>query len=392
MSIPKQQYTVPSCPTAQRKADIIDREGLEDVRCDLEYAPRVRLPEHPVRTIVTTSVVVAIASTALTWAAGRYVLPIVFYGVPPSYAFAVVLVLAVVAGIDCTKTLEENLIRIFRNGLLGAWFFVAIAPIPLLLHPGVALLWLLIVALPIAVYFAYRFTTLSVHRITAHPLGDGLTMLRCRDIWEHRHEGVRMSVPEEIQKDARDAARWTTMLHAVRSHDYGPVWIYMAILAGLAMARFTCSERHFGTLGIQATVAILMALLTAALLRCEGRLPIGLLGRMLLHWFHYDANRQSTPWMLQSPCGDAVARQRWAWTTVGVMAVAINNLASGYLHFTTPVARMVGIIRPEITQPCLALLITVVCCVAVPMAVLGLVFSIIAGPALKAFDELYSTH
>jgi hypothetical protein len=179
-------YTVPSCPTAQRRADIIDREGLEDVRCDLEYAPRVRLPEHPVRTIVTTSVVVAIASTALTWAAGRYVLPIVFYGVPPSYAFAVVLVLAVIAGLDFTKTLEENLIRIFRNGLLGAWFFVAIAPIPLLLHPGVALLWLLIVALPIAVYFAYRFATLSVHRITAHPLGDGLTMLRCPRSWMNR--------------------------------------------------------------------------------------------------------------------------------------------------------------------------------------------------------------
>jgi len=128
MSIPEQQYTVPSCPTAQRKADIIDREGLEDVRCDLEYAPRIRLPEHAARTIVIASVVMAIASTALTWAAGRYVLPIVFYGVSPSYAFAVVLALAVIAGIDSTKTLEENLIRIFRNGLLGAWFFVAIAP------------------------------------------------------------------------------------------------------------------------------------------------------------------------------------------------------------------------------------------------------------------------
>ena len=124
--------------------------------------------------------------------------------VPPSYAFPVVLVLAAIAAVDSTKTFEENLIRILRNGLLGVWGFAAVMAIPFLLHPSVAMLWLLLVALPVVVYFAHRFTTFCVYWITAHPLGDGLTML---------------------------------------------------------------------------------------------------------HWFYYDANRQSTPWTFQSACGDTVIRE-----------------------------------------------------------------------------------
>ena len=182
------------------------------------------------------------------------------------------------------------------------------------------------------------------------------------------------------------------MLHAVRRHHRGAVLCYAAILAGTGTAWFTCGEEHFETLGLQSTISILLALLTAALIRCEGRLPIRVLGSMLLRWFHYDANRQATPWMFQSPCGNATVRPRWAFTTIGVMAVAINNLASGYFHITMPISRKFAVVRPEMMQSALAVLATAAFCVVVPMAVLGLLLCIIAGPSLRAFDELYSTN
>ncbi len=391
MSIPEQGYAVPSHPTVQRKMDLVDREGLEAVRCDLDYIPQVGLPEHAGRSIFIASFTVAMASTALTWVVGHYVVPFVLPLVPISYVLPGVAILSVIAAIDSAQTLEENLIRVFRNAWLGVWAFVALVAIPFLLHPSVAVLWLLLAALPVAVHFAYRFTTFCVYWITAHPLGDGMTMLRCRDIWENRWEGVPTSVPESIRENRRDAVRWAKMLHAVRFHDLGLLCCYVAVFAGLAMAWFTCDGRHLSTIGIQSTVSILLALLAAALIRCEGRLPAGLLGRMLLDWFYYDANGQATPWMFQSPCGDTVTRSQWALTTIGFMAVAINNLASGYAHIVVPVSQTVAVFRPDVLQPIIALLVAALLCVAVPLAILGLLLSIIAGPTLKAFDELYST-
>jgi len=392
VSIPEQRYAVPSHPTVQRKMDLVDREGLEDVRCDLDYVPPVGFPEHPGRSIFIASFTVATASTALTWAVGHYVLPLVMSLAPMIYVLPGVVILSLIAAVDSTKTLEENLIRTLRNAWLSVWAFMAVAAIPSLLHPEVATFWLLLVALPVVVYFAHRFTTFCVYWITAHPLGDGLTMLRCRDIWEHRWEGVPTSVPESIRENRRDAAHWAKMLHAVRFHDFGSLWCCVAVLAGLAMAWFTCAEKHLSTIGLQSTVSVLLALFAAALIRCEGRLPLRLLGRMLLDWLYYDVDGQATPWMFQSPCGDTASRSRWAFATIGVMAVAINNLASGYAHIVVPVSRTAAVFRPDMLQPILALLVAAVFCVAVPLAVLGLLLSIIAGPVLRAFDGLYSTH
>ena len=94
--------------------------------------------------------------------------------------------------------------------------------------------------------------------------------------------------------------------------------------------------------------------------------------------------------MFQSPCGEMLFRRRWFWAVVATVAIAVNHLAGAYAIVSVPASLSLAIIWPEWTQTVLLTLITAVCCIAVPVIMLALIVCIIAGPALSAFEELYS--
>ena len=143
-------------------------------------------------------------------------------------------------------------------------------------------------------------------------------------------------------------------------------------------------------IGLHAVVSILFGLFVAAIVRCGGKLPFRHVKQMLLLWFMYDWDAQATPWMFRSPCGEILFRRRWFWAVLATVAVAVNHLGGAYASVSVPASQSLSIFWPEWTQPALMTLITAVWCLAVPVIVLGLIVSIIAGPALSAFDELYS--
>ena len=390
MAIPKQGYVAPTHPTVQRRANLVDREGFDEMQCDLDYVAQTTLPEDAWQAVLKQMAIVASVGTALTWAIGEFVLPLVYLHMPIGYLVPVVLLLAVLVALKTGQSFEKNLTPILQNVWLTVWFVAAVAAIPMLYQTKVAMLWLLVVAMPVAVHIAHRFTTFGVHWITGHPLGDGTVMIHCRELWRYRYEGVSTSVPEEVGQSQQEIQCWNKMLWAVRSHDYGFLWCYASVLAALAITWLRCGEERLSSMSLQFTVSILLALLIAAIIRCDGRLPLRLLGGLLLRWFYYNTNKQATPWMFQSPCGNVAARSRWALATVGLMAVAMNNLSCGYAVLAIPVAKTVAVFYPELTFPILTLTISTLLCIAVPLTILALLLCIIAGPALKAFDELYS--
>ncbi len=390
MSIPKRTYTAPSLPAVQQKSEIVDREGLDAIQCDLDYAPQREIPAKSGYFVSITVLQATIVGTVAAWLVGQHVVPLIWTHVPWRFVASVALLVAVVLAIDTSRSLEENLIRLLKNIWIAIWASAAIAGIPFLLQPIVSSLWLLLVAMPVAVYFAYRFTTFGVHWITGHPRGDGDVMLQCRDIWQHRYEGIPTSVPSLLDENSNDRERWESALRAIKSHDYGFLWCFGAVLAAFAMTWYMRETLPASAIGIHAVTAILFGLFIAAIFRCGGRLPVRLLARMLLHWFTYDWDAQATPWMFQSPCGEMRFRRRWFGAVLATVAVAVNHLAGAYVVISVPLSRSLAVFWPEWIQPVLMVLVTAVCCLVVPVIMFALILCIIADPAISAFEELYS--
>lgn len=390
MSIPETTYTAPSLPTVQQKSEIIDREGLDEIQCDLDYAPQREPPAKSGHIVSIALLQATIVGTIAAWLFGEYVVPFTWQYIPLPLVGSIVLLTAVALAINTSLSLEENLIRLLKNIWIAIWASAAIYSLAFLLQPVVSSLWLLLVAVPVAVYFAYRFTTFGVHWITGHPLGDGDVMLQCRDIWQHRYEGVPSSVPRLLDENSHDRERWRTVLRAIRSHDYGFLWCLGAVLVSFAMTWYMRETLPASAIGIHAVISILFGLFIAAIVRCGGRLPVRLLVRMLLHWFTYDWDAQATPWMFQSPCGEMRFRRRWFGAAFASVAVAVNHLAGAYSVISVSLSPSLAIFWPEWIQPVLMVLITAFCCFAVPVIMFALILYIIAGPALSAFEELYS--
>jgi len=390
MSLPKATYTPPSLRNVQQKSEIIDRDGLGDVQCDLDYAPMRELPAKSGRIVLIALLQATIVGTIGAWLLGDFVVAYIWRHIPLAFIGVIALLTAVVLAVKASQSLEENAIRLLKTAWITAWSIGAILSTPFLMRPFIAALWLLIVALPPAIYFAYRFTTFGVYWITGHPLGDGDVMLRCRDLWQRRHDGVADSIPDTLSESSRDRERWQDTLRAIKSHDHGFLWCCVAVATALSVT--WCSRESFpaSVIGLHAVVSILFGLFVAAIVRCGGRLPFRLVKQMLFRWFMYDWDAQATPWMFQSPCGGMLFRRRWFWAVLAMVAIAVNHLAGAYVSVSVPVSQLLAIFWAEWTQPVLMTLITAVCCLAVPVTVLALIVCIIAGPALSAFDELYS--
>lgn len=390
MSIPKSIYTAPSLPAVQQKSEIIDREGLDAIQCDLDYAPQRELPAKSGYIVSIALLQATIVGTIAAWVVGEYGVPFIWQHIPLPLVGSVVLLTAVALAIDTYLPLEDNLIRLLKRVWLAIWGIAAIAGVPFLMHPVVSSSWLLLIAMPVAVYFAYRFTTFGVHWITSHPLGDGDVMLHCRDIWQHRYEGIPTSVPSLLDENSHDRERWRSVLRATKSHDYGFLWCFAAVLVAFAMTWYMRETLPASAIGIHAVTTILFGLFIASIVRCGGRLPVRPLVRMLLHWFTYDWDAQATPWMFQSPCGEMLFRRCWFGAVLATVAVAVNHLAGAYAVISVPQSRSLAIFWPEWTQPVLMVLVTASCCFVLPVIIFALILCIIAGPALSAFEELYS--
>jgi len=390
MSLPKTTYIAPSLRNVQQKSEIIDRQGLDEVQCDLDYVPMRELPAKSGRIVTIALLQATIVGTIGAWLLGEFVVPFIWMHVPLPLAGVIALLTAAALAISASRSLEENTIRLLKNIWIAVWSIAAVFSTPFLMQPLIAALWLLLVAMPLAIYFAYRFTTFGVYWITGHPLGDGDVMLRCRDIWQHRYEGVPNSIPDTLSESSRDRERWQHALRAIKSHDHGFLWCCLAVAAALTVT--WCSRESFPApaIGLHAVVSILFGLFVAAIVRCGGRLPLRLEKQILLRWFMYDWDAQATPWMFRSPCGEMFFRRRWFWAVLATVAVAVNHLGGAYASVSVPASQSLAIFWPEWTQPVLMTLITAVCCLAVPVIVLGLIVCIVAGPAFRAFDELYS--
>lgn len=390
MSIPERTYTAPSLPAVQQKSEIIDREGLGEIQCDLDYAPQREIPAKSRHIVSITLLQATIVGAIAAWLVGQHVVPLIWTHVPWRFVAPVALLVAVAMAIDTSRSLEDNLIRLLKNIWITIWASAAIFGLAFLLQPIVSSLWLLLVAMPVAVYFAYRFTTFGVHWITGHPRGDGDVMLQCRDIWQHRYEGVPSSVPSLLDENSHDRERWRSVLRAVKSHDYGFLLCFGAVLVALAMTWYMRETLPASAIGIHAVTAMLFGLFITAIIRCGGPPPVRLLLHMLLHWFTYDWDAQATPWMFQSPCGEMLFRRRWFGAALASVAIAVNHLAGAYSVISVPLSRTLAIFWPEWIQPVLMVLATASCCFAVPVIMFALILCIIAGPALSAFEELYS--
>ncbi len=390
MSLPKATYTAPSLQNVQQKSEIIDREGLNDVQCDLDYAPMRKLPAKSGRIVTIALLQATIVSTIGAWLLGDFGVPFIWMHVPLPIAGVIALLTAAALAINASRSLEENAIRLLKSIWIAVWSIAALLSTPFLMQPFIAALWLLIIAMPLAICFAYRFTTFGVHWITGHPLGDGDVMLQCRDIWQHRYEGVPNSIPDTLSESSRDRERWQDVLRAIKSHDYGFLWCCVAVAPALTVTWCSRESLPASGTGLHAVVSILFGLFVAAIVRCGGRLPLRLVAQMLLRWFMYDWDAQATPWMFQSPCGEMLFRRRWFWSVLATVAVAVNHLAGAYAIVSVPTSQSLAVFWPEWTQPVLMTLTTAVCCLSVPVIVLALIVCIIAGPALSAFDELYS--
>lgn len=390
MRLPADRYAPPRPPVVQRRTDLVDRDGLEEVQCELDYAAATKPPDNAVGRLLLQGTIAALVATAFAWGIGNCLLPLAWLYLPVHYIVGGVLIAAIGTAALLATTWEETAIRALKNVWIVVWAMAAVLATPFLLTPQVAGLWLLLIAMPPCIHFSYRFTTFGVHWITGHPRGDGTIMHQCRELWRYRYEGVSTAVPDDLRDAPRDAMCWRKMTLAVRGHDYGVLWCYGAVLAGIAIGWFTRNNTPTAAIGLQSSVAILLVLAAAAFIRCDGRLPLRVLGKILLRWCFDNANGQTTPWMFQSPCGETLTRSAWAKAVVGLVAVAINNLAGGYVLLVVSLSHRLAIFWPEWTQPLLAVSMVAVLGVAVPLTAITLLLSIIAGPALKAFNELYS--
>lgn len=390
MSIPERTYSAPSLRTVQQKSEIIDREGLDEAQCDLDYAPQREIPARASRIVAVAVLQATIVGTIAGWLLGGYAVPLTVAIVPLPIIGSVVLLTAAALAINTSQSLEDNLIRLLKNAWIAIWLSAGILSRPFLMQPFITAMWLLLIAMPVAVFFAYRFTTFGVHWITGHPFGDGDVMLQCRDIWQHRYERLPNSIPDALSESSGDREQWRSLLRAIKAHDYGFLWCFIAMATALTVT--WCSRESFpaSAIGLHAVVSVLFGLFIAAIVRCGGSLPLQLVRQMLLRWFTYDWDAQATPWMFQSPCGEIPFRRRWFWAVLATVAIAVNHLAGAYAVISVPASQSMAIIWPEWTQPVLMTAITAVCCLAVPVIVLTLIVCIIAGPALRAFDNLYS--
>lgn len=297
-------------------------------------------------------------------------------------------------------TIESKMLGWFL-AIIGFWAIIAF-PGPAQKWQG-ALVFLVVVPLPITLLVADAFATFAIDWMTANPLITSSTMLRYRNAWRRRFTNP---VPKEISPpgmSAEEAEHRTRFNQARQSYAFGLVGLGIGLsVVALCVNAVSPASRPYEK-GIVFFVVLASILLLIACWRAwQWPHAFATFWEYFAAWFYFDQPSPVPPWVHRSPTFSIGLRRFLILVTVFVWGLALCYVTDHFSWFAfadpQPALRAGVIARAGrndndfiflslvVRHPFVAvwLLLAFVACLFLPLLLFLLILFVLTAPVIAA--------